>query len=168
MEPHLPPLTHLCAATGRPFAAGDRVVSCLVRDLAAGGALARFDVAEAARPSYTPPGASVCQWLQVYKPRAANDADAARLLRLNAENLFLTINDPATGPAPENARLVQFLALVLERKKILRPKGRTADGLRQLFEHAKSKQLYEVPAAELSPEFFLSLQEQLGVLVGGK
>jgi len=57
---------------------------------------------------------------------------------------------------------------VLERKKILRPKGRAADGVRQLYEHAKNKQLYEVPAGDLSPDFFLSLQEQLGALVGGK
>jgi hypothetical protein len=166
METHLPPLATVCAATGRPFAPGDRVVSCLVRTGAAEG-LARFDMAEAARPDFAPPGVRVCEWVQVFKVRTS-DADAARLLRLNSENLFLTLADPAVEIAPENARLVQFLALVLERKKILRPKGRTADGARQLYEHAKSKQLYEVPAGELSPEFFLSLQEQLSVLVGGK
>ncbi len=167
MEPHLPPLAAICAATGRPFTAGDRVVSCLAHDPAAHGGLARFDVAEAARAGFTPSGAPICQWVQVYKARTS-DVDAARLLRLNAENLFLTLADPATELAPENARLVQFLALVLERKRILRPKGRTADGARQLYEHVRSKQLHEVPAGELSPEFFLSLQSQLGALLGGR
>ena len=152
MEPSLPPLATACAATGRPFAAG---------------AYVRHDVAEAAAPGFAAPGIPVCSWVQVFKPRDAH-ADPARLLRLNAENLFLTLADPAVGGAPENARLVQFLALVLERKKILRPKGRAADGVRQLYEHAKNKQLYEVPAGDLSPDFFLSLQEQLGALVGGK
>ena len=62
---------------------------------------------------------------------------------------------------------VQVLALMLERKRVLRPKGSTADGRRLVYEHAKSKELYEVPAAELSPEFFLSIQDQLAALVGG-
>ncbi|MEI6860715.1 MAG: hypothetical protein WCL04_00500 [Verrucomicrobiota bacterium] len=166
MELHLPPLATVCAATARPFAAGDRVVSRLVRDLAT-GALARFDVAEAASAGFAVAGAPVCQWVQVFKARTS-DADSARLLRLNAENLFLTLADPSAPPAPENARLIQFLALVLERKKILRPRGPAAGRSRQLYEHARTKQLYEVPTGELSPEFFLSLQEQLGVLVGGK
>ena len=75
--------------------------------------------------------------------------------------------DPTTEPTPENTRLVQFLALMLERKRILKPKGRSADGLRNRFEHAKSKQIFEVPAGELTPEFFVAVQEQLSVLVGG-
>jgi hypothetical protein len=165
MEPSLPPLANVCAVTGRAFAAGDRVVSRLVRD--AVGAYVRHDVAEPAASGFVAPGVPVCSWVQVFKPRSA-DSDSARQLRLNAENLFLTLADPAAGGTPENERLVQFLALVLERKKILRPKGRTADGVRQIYEHAKNKQLYEVSAADLSPDFFLSLQEQLGVLVGGR
>ena len=166
MELHLPPLAANCAATGRPFAVGDRVVSRLARDPAT-GALARFDVTEAASAGFAPPGVPVCQWVQLYKARTS-EADSARLLRLNAENLFLTLADPVAPPAPENARLIQFLALVLERKKILRPRGPAADRSAQVYEHARTKQLYEVPAGELSPEFFLSLQEHLGVLVGGK
>jgi hypothetical protein len=166
MDLHLPPLAHICAVTGRTFVPGDRVASYLVRGVAAGG-LARFDVEVAAGAGYIPPGALVCHWVQIFKERSS-EVDAARLLRLNAENLFLTLADPAAEAAPENARLVQFLALVLERKKILRPKGKTTDGTRQIYEHARSKQLYEIPAGELSPEFFLSLQEQMGALVGGK
>jgi len=61
---------------------------------------------------------------------------------------------------------VLFLALMLERKRILRPRGRTADGLKNRYEHARTKQVYELPADELSPEFFVQVQEQLSVLVG--
>jgi hypothetical protein len=166
MELHLPPLATTCAATGRSFVTGDRVVSRLVRGPAAEN-VTRFDVAESASAGFVAIGVPVCQWVQPYKARTA-DGDSARLLRLNAENLFLTLADPVAPSAPENARLIQFLALVLERKKILRPRGPAADRSRQLYEHAKTKQMYEVSAGLLSPEFFLSLQEQLGVLVGGK
>ena len=69
----------------------------------------------------------------------------------------------------ENERLLQVLAMMLERKRVLRPKGRSGSGAnaKQVYEHAKLKSLHEVLAAELSPEFFLSIQEQLAALVGG-
>jgi hypothetical protein len=71
-----------------------------------------------------------------------------------------------TEPTTENTRLLQFLALMLERKKILKPRGRSADGARNRYEHAKTKQIFEVPVGELTPEFFIAVQEQLTVLVG--
>jgi hypothetical protein len=55
---------------------------------------------------------------------------------------------------------------MLERKRLLRPRGRAPDGTRDLYEHARTKQLYEVPAIDLSPEFFVAVREQLSVLVG--
>ena len=61
---------------------------------------------------------------------------------------------------------MQFLALMLERKKILRPRGRNPEQTRNVYEHAKSKQLFEVPVGELTPQFFIRVQEQLSVLVG--
>ena len=63
-------------------------------------------------------------------------------------------------------RLVRFLALLLERKKVLRPRGRTADGSREIYEHARTKQLHELPVVELTPAFFSAVREQLTVLVG--
>jgi len=89
-----------------------------------------------------------------------------RALKLTAETLFLTLVDPSTEPTPETERLVRFLALLLERKRLLRPKGRSADGTKDVYEHAKTKQLHEVPAIELSSEFFIAVREQLSVLVG--
>jgi hypothetical protein len=81
--------------------------------------------------------------------------------------LFLALSDPGTERTVENDRLLQVLAMMLERKRVLRPKGRTADKKHFLYEHAKLKSLHEVEAAELSPEFFLSIQGQLAALVGG-
>jgi hypothetical protein len=123
-------------------------------------------VLESAREGFAAPGFVACRWGHVFKPRKAGE-NPDRELKLTAENLFVTLADPAIEIAPENERLVQFLALMLERKKLLRPKGRSADGTRNLFEHAKTKLIYAVPAGELNPEFFMSIQEQLSVLVGG-
>lgn len=164
MDMHLQPLATTCFVSGQPFAEGDRVASFLVRS--ASLEIVRYDVLEASVASFTPAGYVACRWGHRFKPRSHTDGDAARALKLSAENLFLTLADPTNELNPESTRLVQFLALMLERKKVIRAKGLTPDATKQLFEHARTKQIIEVPAGELTPEFFVAVQEQLSVLVG--
>jgi len=163
MEMNLQPLAKTCFVSGEPFVEGGRVASFLVR----GGnmEIVRYDVLETHVGDFKPEGFIACRWVQPYKPRKGNE-NADRALKLTAENLFATLADPTTEPTPENTRLLQFLALMLERKKILRPRGKSADGARQRYEHAKTKQMFEVPVGELTPEFFIAVQEQLTILVG--
>lgn len=129
------------------------------------GEVIRHDLLEAETPKFTPDGLVVCRWVHVFKPKRLNE-NPDRALKLTAESLFVTLADPATESSPESTRLLQFLALMLERKRVLRPKGRTSDGARNVYEHAKTKLLYEVPVGELTPEFFVQVQAQLGLLVG--
>ncbi len=164
MEMQLQPLATTCFASGEPFAHGARVASYLVRT-GASLEIVRYDVLEQHVAGFNPEGFLACKWVQVFKPRRAGE-NPDRALKLTAENLFVTLADPTTEPTPENTRLVQFLALLLERKKILRPRGRSADGQRLRYEHSRSKAIFEVPAGELTPEFFVAVQEQLSVLVG--
>ena len=163
MELNLQPRALTCCVSGQAFAEGDRVVSLLSR--LDSGAVVRLDALEAHAASLSPGGFVACRWVQVYREHA-RAGDPARALKLSAENLFLTLADPATEATPETARLVRFLALLLERKRVLRQRGRTPDGQRDLYEHSRTKQLFEVPAIELGPEFFVAVREQLGVLVG--
>ena len=163
MEMNLQPLATTCFVSGEPFVEGARVASYLVR--MANLEIVRHDVLEAHVADFVPEGFVACRWVQPYKPRKAGE-NPDRALKLTAENLFATLADPTTEPTPENTRLLQFLALMLERKKILKPRGATADGLRTRYEHAKTKQIFEVPNGELTAEFFVAVQEQLTVLVG--
>ena len=160
---HLPPPAAVCCVSGRRFPEGARVVSMLVRP--ASLEVVRHDLLEERAGEFDPPGFVACRWVHLFKPRT-DGASPQRALKLTAENLFLTLADPDAELTPENVRLVQFLALLLERKKLLRPRGRTADGERNVFEHTKTKQLFEVAAGELTSAFFLAVQQQLGVLVG--
>ena len=162
MEMHLQPLATTCFVSGQPFAEGDRVASLLVRTTTL--EIVRYDVLETNAAALAPEGFVACRWVQVFKPRTQENPD--RALRLSAENLFVTLADPANELNVESTRLVQFLALLLERKKLLRPRGQSADGGKNVYEHAKTKQRFEVPAGELTPEFFVAVQEQLTVLVG--
>ncbi len=164
MELNLQPLAPACRVSSRPFAEGDRVVSYLVR--AAANEAVRHDVLAGEDANFHPEGAVLCRWVHRFKPKKAGE-NPDRLLKLTAENLFLTLADPANEPSPVNTPLLQFLALMLERKRLLRPRGRTADGERNLYEHLRTHQLYEIPAGDLSPEFFVKIQEQLGVLIKG-
>ena len=162
MEMHLQSLAAKCHVSGRPFAEGDRVASFLVRSSTL--EVVRYDVLEAYAAQFAPEGFVACRWMQVFKPRP--NENPGRALRLNAENLFVTLADPANELSAESTRLLQFLALLLERKKLLRPRGSSADGAKNVYEHARTKQRFEVPTGELTPEFFVAVQEQLSVLVG--
>jgi len=162
MEMHLQPLATTCFVSGQPFAEGDRVASFLVR--ATTLEVVRYDVLETNAAQFAPEGFVACRWVQGFKRRAHEDPE--RALKLSAENLFVTLADPANELNVESTRLMQFLALLLERKKLLRPRGQSADGTKNVYEHAKTKERFEVPVGELTPEFFVAVQEQLTVLVG--
>jgi hypothetical protein len=163
MELNLQPRALTCFVSGEPFREGDRVASVLARTDA--GGVVRYDALESCAASLVPDGFVACSWVQVYKVQPKEES-ADRALKLTADTLFQTLADPSTDPTPETDRLVRFLALLLERKRLLRPKGKTPDGARDLYEHARTKQLYEVPAIDLSPQFFMDVREQLSVLVG--
>ena len=162
MEMHLQPLATACYVSGRAFTDRDRVASFLVR--ATTLEIVRYDLLEANAGSFAPEGFVACRWVQSFKARHNENPD--RALKLNAENLFLTLADPTNELNVESTRLVQFLALLLERKKLLRPRGQNAEGTKNVYEHAKTKQRLEVPVGELTRDFFVAVQEQLSVLVG--
>jgi len=169
MELTLHPIATKCFVSGRDFAENDRVASYLVRE--ATGEVARRDLLESEDGRFMPPAFIYCRWVVGFKQRKA-DEDPARNLKLTADNLFLTLATPAGGEAPDlgsqslNTPLLQFLALMLERKRQIKLRGYTEDGQRQIYEHMATHQLYEVPVGDLNVEFFQKIQEHLGVLVG--
>ncbi len=164
MDLNLQSLASASFLTGQPFIGGDRVASHLVRD-AKTPEVNRYDVLENESVSFTPPGFIACRWIHQFKPHRTQ-VNSERAMKLTAENLFVTLADPLIEQTEENTRLLQFLALMLERKRLLRPKGFTRDGEKNVYEHAKTKQTFEVPVGEISPQFFLRVQEQLGAIVG--
>ncbi len=163
MELNLQPLAASCCVTGRPFAEGDRILSFLIQPTTV--EVVRYDLLAEHGEGFAPEGAVVCRWSHVFKPRV-REGDSERALKLTAENLFLALADPATEPTPENTRLVQFLALMLERKRLIKRRGPAPGGDRELVEHSRTKQIFEIPSGELTPEFFVAVQRQLSVLVG--
>lgn len=171
MELNLHPIATKCFVSSRDFAENERVVSYLVRE--AGGEVARRDLLESEDGRFMPPAFIFCRWVTAFKPRR-DDGNSERNLKLTAENLFLTLAIPAGATSDTidessqglNTPLLQFLALMMERKRLIKPVGYSEDGTRQVYEHRSSHQRYEVPVGELNQEFFIKIQEHLGVLVG--
>lgn len=163
MELNLHPIATQCAVSGRAFAENDRVVCYLVRE--ENGLTGRRDLLESEDANLVKPATIYCRWVVSFKPRKA-DGNSDRALKLSAENLFLTLADPSNPADDTNTPMLQFLALMLERKKLLKPRGLTEDRQRQILEHMPTHQMYEVPVGTLDAAFFIRIQEQLGVLVG--
>ena len=163
MELNLHPIATKCCVSGREFAEHDRVVCYLVREDS--GLTGRRDLLESEDARFPQPATVYCRWVVVFKPRLLEE-NADRNLKLTAETLFLTLADPTNPPSETNTPLLQFLALMLERKRLIKLRGKTEDGQRQIYEHMPSHQMYEVPVGNLDREFFAKIQEQLGVLVG--
>ena len=165
MEQHLQPPAVKCYVSGQPFTEGQRITSFLVRDVRTGEVLRR-DVLESSVSGFLPEESIACRWTHAFKPRRKEE-DPSRAMKLTAEALFLELADPLTDATPDVTRLVRFLALLLERKRILKRRGATQDGAHDLLEHTRTRQQFEVPAGEMDPEFFVQVQAQLDVLVGG-
>ena len=163
MELTLQPLASVCDVTGRAFQEGNRVVSYLGRE--ANGEIIRRDLLESEDGQMTQSTVIFCRWVTQFKPKPP-EANPERALKLTAENLFLTLADPAAERSEANTPLLRFLTLMLERKKLVKPRGLTEDGARRIYEHMPSHQFYEVPAGTLDEAFFRRIREQLGVLVG--
>lgn len=163
MELNLHPIATKCCVSGREFAEHDRVVCYLVRE--ENGLTGRRDLLESEDANLVKPAQVYCRWVVVFKPRLLQE-NADRNLKLTAETLFLTLADPTNPPSEMNTPMVQFLALMLERKRLIKLRGLTEDKQRQIYEHMPSHQMYEVPVGILDQSFFMKIQEQLGVLVG--
>lgn len=165
MDLHLPSITTECFVTGNAFFEDERVVSRLI-SRAEDGEVVRIDVLASQEGTLElPPGRVACRWVQTYKPKVVQE-NPEKELKLTAENLFLTLADPANELSEDDGRLVQFLALMLERKRLIRPQGRNEEGSKDVYIHRGSKGRYEVPVGELTPEFFIAVQDQLSILVG--
>ncbi len=163
MELNLHPIATKCFVSGRDFAENDRIACYLARE--ASGEVIRRDLLELEDGRFMPPAFIYCRWVVAFKQRKAGE-NPALTLKLTAANLFLTLADPANEPNATNTPLLQFLALMLERKKLIKPRGISEDGQRQVYEHMATHQLYEVPLGDLNVDFFQKIQEHLGVLVG--
>lgn len=165
MEWHISPVARRSYLSNKEFEKDDRVVSTLVRT--ADGELLRIDALLPELRDVDLPGEPICRWTQIFKPKPDDGREEAEALKLTADNLFISLFEGENPEelSEENAELKHFLALMLERRRVLRVKSRGRGYVR--YVHRPSKREFMVPAVDLEPAFFLENQEKLAFIVDG-
>lgn len=161
MDWNITPLSKNSCLSDKPFEKGDRVASILIkRDEEL---VERIDLLVAEEAEYEITGDVVCRWTHVFKPKPADGKKEAEEMKLTADNLFINLYEGDEDPSPENEKLKQFLALMLERRRVLRVKEKTENATRYI--HRPTKNEYTVVAVDLDPAFFIENQEKLDFLL---
>jgi hypothetical protein len=152
------PLGKTCAATGRVFAPGERVVSVVVER---NGIHERLDFAE--RDWKGPPPQSVGLW-RCQAPEAA-----ARPAALDPEAMLAYFEQLAEDANPGHDRLRYVLALYLLQKRRLRLDGARVDDDGEFLQLSGSKGEgpYEIRDQQLADDEIRTLQSELAQAMVG-
>ena len=157
-----------CDVTGRPFADGETFYTLLYRD-PRGDTFSRRDVSAEGRKilrADPPSSAPFCFWRSKFAPPPPPAPET--LPKADAE---LLLRRYLTGSRPEHARAAYILALMLERKRLLRPTGDRPDeatNRRLLFyEHAKTGETFVVVDPGLRLDQIEEVQHEVADLLKG-
>ncbi len=166
MEWQIKTMADCSARTGTHFNPGERV-ACLIHMDGEAGELCRSDLLESEVEGFALPGPLLGRWSrQVEEPDA--DSGSAPATLQSAEDFFLSLfSDGPEGeePPPEKQALQHLLALLLERKRVLRAVGpRRIDG-EQPYLHVKSKRTFDVPVVTVSASLMEGIEDAIGELI---
>jgi hypothetical protein len=156
------PIKHradVCARTGRPFQPGEQFYTLLFRE---GEAFRREDLSEEAWAQRNENIQPFSFWKSRYEPPPAIPPEP--LGKENAEELLrrlLAENNPA------NTNACYVLAVMLERKRILKPvkTEETAERPVLIYEHAKTGDAFIVPDARLRLDEIEHVQQEVAQLL---
>jgi hypothetical protein len=147
---------HCCARTGRQFREGEYFYTLLFRD---GEGFRREDISEEAWARRNENIEPFSFWRSKYEPPAPpipeplpKDGAESLIRRLIAEG----------NPASANARFI--LALMLERKRILRPVESRDPGL-LVYEHAVTGETFIVANPNLALERIPAIQDEVSAML---
>lgn len=157
------PLSRRCAVSGETLHAGDRVVCVVVKPV--GREIERLDVAQDRLAEFKPDGLVLGRWSRIIKDKPdEEDREVRARLLASREEFFLSLFDTTDDPDGDKAVLKQLLALLLERRRILRPIGAPVAGL-QRYRHQRSESEFAVPVDEISPAQAARIQYTLEALL---
>jgi hypothetical protein len=147
-----------CAVTQRPFAAGENFYTLLFREA---DGFRREDLSEEAWTTRNENIRPFSFWRSRYEPSPATTEPIAKE---NAEDLLRRL---LAEQKPEHANACYVLAVMLERKRILKQiKSETTDGDRVLiYEHAKTGDVFIVPDPQLRLNEIEQVQEEVANLL---
>jgi len=165
MDWQLKAISKECDATGEEFTPGERVLCYIYKDEES-GELARSDIKKSAIGNFKIPKNTLGRWTRVIREKSDDwEKEAQEQSLKTAEDLFLSLyEEDETEAIKEQSILKQILALLLERKRILRRlKGQKTDNL--IFIHVPSKQEFAVGMEDFAIPDIEKIQDQLEAIV---
>ena len=147
---------HQCSRTGREFAEGEFFYTILVRE---GEGFLREDMSEEAWNERNENIQPFSFWRSKYEPPAPPPADP--LPRDDAEGLLRRLIQE-NAPAYSNVRYI--LALMLERKRVIRPLESSDDDM-LVYEHLATGETFVLANPKLSFERIPEVQREVSALL---
>ena len=163
MDWQVKPIARHCAACGNELRAGD-IVTCIVYK-PLGSNIERVDVLKNHVASFTPNGLLLGRWTREVKERGEEEQAQRAQLLASREEFFLSLFEDDADPSGDKKVLKHILAMLLERKRIIRAAGTAADG-HIPYLHSATKQSYLVPVLDLQPAHIIQVSASLDLLVG--
>ncbi|ADE56036.1 hypothetical protein [Coraliomargarita akajimensis] len=148
------------------FNPGDQVVCLIYKDREL-DELGRCDVLADEVDSIRLPGPLLGRWVRVMKD-PDQESESAQQVMASAEDFFWSLfeveESDAEGSDSRDA-LKHLLALMLERKRVVRAVGRRQVHGLQTYVHVKRKVELQVPIVEISIELMQKIEQTLGDII---
>ena len=167
MEWQIKRIARQSVVSGHEFRPGDRLV-CVLYVEPEEGHLARADMLSEEADRFEAPGEILGRWTRTVRDTEDDDASQTGGVA-GAEELFVSLfqETPDSGSGEERAALQHLLALMLERKRILkREDARAAGRNTQRYRHVRRQETFDVPVVSISREMVLKIEDTLGDIVG--
>lgn len=164
LEWQIKPLAKKSGLSDREIKPGDTVVCAVFVDEL--GNLDRLDAHKDDFDDSKLRGKVIGRWERVVSDNPEADERAARKMALaSSEDFFVSLFDEGSAVETDEVDVVkQMLALLLERKRILRPQGRASKGV-QKYVQVSTKREFSVPQKNLNEELIVKIQNQLGSII---
>jgi hypothetical protein len=145
--------------SGAELKPGDIVVSLVFFNEA--GELDRLDFLKEELDKADVETKYIGRWERVVSDNPQEDERQAKRMALaGSEDFFISLFDDDSLNIENKDSLKQMLALLLERKRVLRAQGRPSGGI-QKYLHVSTKREFDVPQKELDEELIINIQSQL-------
>lgn len=159
---------HFCARTGRKFEIGESFFTAIYVSPLANGEFERRDICQEAWAEEVQERQPFSYWVSEYSPPVSNPVTKEELSTKELPETLLKRLMSENEPKTENARYI--LALMLERKKMLVPKGQQSQDADTylVYEFRKTKEVILIRDPKLRLDELVDVQNEVAELLGFK
>lgn len=163
MDWQIKPLAKKSSLTGETLKAGDEVVCAVFAG--DNNELERIDILKSEFNAAKFDKPLIGKWERKVSDNPNEDERFAKKLALaSSEDFFISLFDDSAVVTAQKDILKMLLALLLERKRVLRAVGRPVNSI-QKYIQVSTKREFEVPQEEINPELLIKIQAQIDSII---